>query len=35
MLMAEDIAAAVHFCLVQPERSDVILLQIRPHAQSI
>ena len=35
MLMAEDIAAAVHFCLIQPERSDVILLQIRPHAQSI
>ena len=35
MLMAEDIAAAVHFCLIQPDRSDVILLQIRPHAQSI
>ena len=35
MLMAEDIAAAVHFCLVQPERSDIILLQIRPHQQEI
>ena len=35
MLMSEDIAAAVHFCLVQPVRSDVILLQIRPHGQSI
>lgn len=35
MLMSEDIAAAVHFCLVQPERSDVILLQIRPHQQEI
>ncbi len=35
MLLSEDLAAAVHFCLVQPERSDVILLQIRPHQQAI
>jgi len=35
MLLSEDLAAAVHFCLVQPERSDVILMQIRPHQQAI
>ncbi|RDC58029.1 SDR family NAD(P)-dependent oxidoreductase [Pedobacter chinensis] len=35
MLKAEDIAIAVAFCLVQPDRSEVISLQIRPHLQLI
>ncbi len=35
MLLAEDIAAAVHFCLTQPARCDVISVQIRPHKQAI
>ena len=35
MLLSEDIAAAIHFCLTQPARSDVMLIQIRPHQQSI
>ena len=35
MLLAEDIAAAVHYVLIQPARCDVIHLQIRPHKQAI
>lgn len=35
MLKAEDVAIAVAFCLVQPDRSEVINLQIRPHLQLI
>jgi NADP-dependent 3-hydroxy acid dehydrogenase YdfG len=35
MLKAEDIAAAIHYCLVQPKRCDVVALQIRPHMQPI
>jgi len=35
MLMAEDIALAVLFCLMQPARSDVVSMQIRPHGQLI
>jgi NADP-dependent 3-hydroxy acid dehydrogenase YdfG len=35
MLKAEDIAAAIHYCLTQPERCDVVVLQIRPHMQTI
>jgi short-subunit dehydrogenase len=35
MLKAEDIAAAIHYCLVQPKRCDVVVLQIRPHMQPI
>lgn len=35
MLKAEDIAAAVYFCISQPKRSDVILMQVRPHKQII
>jgi NADP-dependent 3-hydroxy acid dehydrogenase YdfG len=35
MLMAEDVALAVLFCLVQPRRSDVVSVQIRPHLQPI
>ena len=35
MLKAEDIAEAVHYCLTQPARCDVIVVQIRPHLQSI
>jgi NADP-dependent 3-hydroxy acid dehydrogenase YdfG len=35
MLRAEDIAVCVHFILTQPLRSDVILMQVRPHRQEI
>lgn len=35
MLMAEDIAQAILYCLTQPERSDVIVLQIQPHLQTL
>lgn len=35
MLKAEDIAASVYYCLTQPQRCDVIMVQIRPHLQSI
>lgn len=35
MLEAEDIAEAVHYVLTRPARCDVILVQIRPHLQSI
>ena len=35
MLRAEDIAHCVHFCLTQPKRCDVVMLQVRPHNQSI
>ena len=33
MLKAEDIAAMVRYCLVQPARCDVIRVDIRPHEQ--
>ena len=35
MLLSEDIASAIHSCLVQPARSDVMLIHIRPHVQAI
>jgi NADP-dependent 3-hydroxy acid dehydrogenase YdfG len=35
MLKAEDIAACIHYCLVQPKRCDVVVVQIRPHMQPI
>lgn len=35
MLKAEEIAEAVYYTLIQPERCDVVLLQIRPHGQAI
>lgn len=35
MLMAEDIAQVVFFCLTQPKRSDVIVVKVRPHLQII
>jgi NADP-dependent 3-hydroxy acid dehydrogenase YdfG len=35
MLKAEDIAACIHYCLIQPKRCDVVVLQIRPHLQEI
>jgi NADP-dependent 3-hydroxy acid dehydrogenase YdfG len=35
MLEAEDIAASVVFCLSQPERCDVVTMQVRPHLQLI
>lgn len=35
MLTAEDIAECVHYCLVQPKRCDVVMVQIRPHRQPI
>jgi NADP-dependent 3-hydroxy acid dehydrogenase YdfG len=35
MLKAEDIAACVLYSLIQPKRCDVVMVQIRPHLQSI
>lgn len=35
MLKAEDIAQWVRFVLVQPHRSEAVLIQIRPHGQVI
>jgi NADP-dependent 3-hydroxy acid dehydrogenase YdfG len=35
MLKAEDIAACIHYCLIQPMRCDVVVVQIRPHMQPI
>lgn len=35
MLEAEDIAMSVLFCLAQPQRSDVVTMQIRPFQQLI
>lgn len=35
MLRAEDIAVCVHYILTQPERCDVVGIQIRPHLQLI
>jgi NADP-dependent 3-hydroxy acid dehydrogenase YdfG len=35
MLKAEDIAACVLYTLTQPKRCDVVVVQIRPHLQSI
>jgi len=35
MLKAEDIAECVRYCLVQPKRCDVVVVQIRPHMQPI
>jgi NADP-dependent 3-hydroxy acid dehydrogenase YdfG len=35
MLMAEDIARCIEYCLIQPQRCDVVVVQIRPHKQSI
>lgn len=35
MMKAEDIAACVYYCITQPERCDVVVVQIRPHLQEI
>lgn len=35
MLEAEDIAMSVLFCLSQPQRCDIVSMQIRPHLQLI
>ena len=35
MLEADDIALSVLFCLAQPQRADIVKLQIRPHLQLI
>jgi NAD(P)-dependent dehydrogenase (short-subunit alcohol dehydrogenase family) len=35
MLRPEDIAECVHYCLTQPERCDVVGVQLRPHLQII
>jgi NADP-dependent 3-hydroxy acid dehydrogenase YdfG len=35
MLKAEDIAACILYTLTQPKRCDVVMMQIRPHMQSI
>jgi NADP-dependent 3-hydroxy acid dehydrogenase YdfG len=35
MLRAEDIAHSIYFCLTQPKRCDIVVLQVRPHNQAI
>jgi len=35
MLMAQDIARCIEYCLIQPQRCDVVVIQIRPHKQPI
>lgn len=35
MLLAEDIAAMVRHCLIQPPRCDIVRVDIRPHEQGI
>jgi NADP-dependent 3-hydroxy acid dehydrogenase YdfG len=35
MLKAEDIAAMVRHCLIQPPRCDIVRVDIRPHLQGI
>jgi NADP-dependent 3-hydroxy acid dehydrogenase YdfG len=35
MLKAEDVAACVLYTLCQPQRCDIVLVQIRPHKQLI
>jgi len=35
MLKANDIAASIVYTLAQPKRSDVVMVQIRPHLQAI
>ena len=35
MLTAEDIARSVMFVLGQPDRCDVVMLQVRPRLQEI
>lgn len=35
MLKAEDVALIVAFTLIQPQRSDIVRVQIRPHLQLI
>ena len=35
MLIAEDLAECIRYCLIQPQRCDVILVQIRPSQQAI
>lgn len=35
MLKADDVAWSILFCLAQPERTDIVNLQIRPHLQLI
>ena len=35
MLKAEDIARCIEFCLTQPDRCDIVVVQVRPHGQQI
>jgi short-subunit dehydrogenase len=35
MLTAEDVARCIEYCLTQPARCDVVVVQIRPHRQAI
>ncbi len=35
LLTAEDIAECVHYCVSQPPRCDLVMVQIRPHKQMI
>jgi NADP-dependent 3-hydroxy acid dehydrogenase YdfG len=35
MMKAEDVAVGIHYCLTQPKRTDVVVVQLRPHMQVI
>jgi len=35
MLKAEDVAVCIHFILTEPQRVDMIVVQVRPHLQLI
>ncbi|HEX2154562.1 MAG TPA: SDR family oxidoreductase [Acidimicrobiia bacterium] len=35
MLSPQDVAMSILFCLIQPARSDVVLIRVRPHQQLI
>lgn len=35
IMKPEDVAVAIHYCLTQPKRMDVVVVQLRPHQQAI
>jgi len=35
IMKPEDVAVAIHYCLTQPKRMDVVVVQLRPHMQKI
>lgn len=35
IMKAEDVAVCIHYCLTQPRRADVVMVQLRPHMQLI